>query len=77
VISDVVMPKMSGREFADRLLLIHPNTKLLFVSGYADEVMLQSGFSMNGIPFLQKPYSLRQLGSKVQELLTMSSDGVH
>ena len=77
VISDVVMPKMSGREFADRLLLIHPNTKLLFVSGYADEVMLQSGFPMNGIPFLQKPYSLRQLGSKVQELLTMSRDGVH
>jgi PAS domain S-box-containing protein len=69
VISDVVMPKMSGREFADRLLQLRPNTKLLYVSGYADDVVLHSGVSMQGMTFLQKPYSLRQLAVKVQSLL--------
>jgi PAS domain S-box-containing protein len=71
VISDVVMPKMNGREFADRLLRVRPNTKLLFVSGYADDVVLHTGLSMKAMPFLQKPYSLKQLGSKVHELLAV------
>ncbi|HET9839426.1 MAG TPA: PAS domain S-box protein [Candidatus Angelobacter sp.] len=70
VISDVVMPKMTGREFADRLLQLRPNTKLLYVSGYADDVILQSGVPTQGIIFLQKPYSLRQLSLKVQSLLS-------
>ena len=71
VISDVVMPKMSGREFADQLLRQRPNTKLLYVSGYADDVAaLQNGISMHGAMYLQKPYSLRQLASKVQVLLS-------
>jgi PAS domain S-box-containing protein len=71
VISDVVMPKMSGREFADRLLQIRPITKLLYVSGYADDVVLQTGVPMQGMVFLQKPYSLRQLAVKVQSLLSV------
>ena len=68
VISDVVMPKMSGREFADQLLQIRPNTKLLYVSGYADDVVLQNGVSMHGMLYLQKPYSLKQLASKVHNV---------
>jgi len=71
VISDVVMPRMNGREFADRLLQLRPDTKVLFVSGYADDVILQTGVSMHGAPFLQKPYSLKQLGNMVNELLTL------
>jgi CheY-like chemotaxis protein len=70
VISDVVMPKMSGREFADQLLQIRPNTKLLYVSGYADDVVLQNGVSMHGMLYLQKPYSLKQLASKVQTIIS-------
>ena len=70
VISDVVMPKMNGREFTDRLLKMRPNTKLLFISGYADDMVLREGISRFGTPFLQKPFSLRQLGSKVHELLS-------
>jgi two-component system, cell cycle sensor histidine kinase and response regulator CckA len=73
VISDVVMPKMNGREFADSLLRVRPNTKMLFVSGYADDVILHTGLSMKAMPFLQKPYSLKQLGSKVNELLAVPS----
>ena len=71
VISDVVMPKMNGREFADKLLELRPETKVLFVSGYADDVILRTGISVQGTPFLQKPFSLRQLGSMVNELLTV------
>ena len=70
VISDVVMPKMSGREFADRLLKIRPNTKLLYVSGYADDVVLQNGVSMQGMLYLQKPFTLKQLASKVQTIIS-------
>jgi CheY-like chemotaxis protein len=71
VISDVVMPRMNGREFADKLLTARPDTKVLFVSGYADDVILRTGISVQGTPFLQKPFSLRQLGSMVNELLTV------
>ncbi|HEV3316830.1 MAG TPA: PAS domain S-box protein [Candidatus Angelobacter sp.] len=81
VISDVVMPRMNGREFADRLLEMRPNTKVLFVSGYADDVVLLTGISTLGTPYLQKPFSLKQLGYKVQELMAVpvndSSNGSH
>lgn len=69
VITDVVMPKMSGREFANQLLQVRPNTRLLYVSGYADDIVLQSGISRDGMFLLQKPYSLKQLARKVQTLM--------
>ncbi|MBZ5490001.1 MAG: PAS domain S-box protein [Acidobacteriia bacterium] len=69
VITDVVMPKMSGREFADRLLQLRPNTRLLYVSGYTDDIVLQNGISKQGVFFLQKPYSLKDLAGKVQTLM--------
>lgn len=69
VISDVVMPKMNGREFADRLLKKRPNTRLLFVSGHADDVILKTGISRSGTPFLQKPYTLKQFSAKIHAVL--------
>jgi len=48
---------------------IRPNTRLLYVSGYADDVVLQNGISKEGMFFLQKPYSLKQLARKVQALM--------
>jgi CheY-like chemotaxis protein/anti-sigma regulatory factor (Ser/Thr protein kinase) len=72
VITDVVMPKMNGRELADQLLEIRPETRLLFISGYADDVVLQTGLAMQGVPYLQKPFSLKQLAAKVQELLAVA-----
>lgn len=69
LISDVVLPKMNGPEFADRLLKLYPAAKVLFVSGHADDVVLRTGVSLQGTPFLQKPFSLRDLGSTVNELL--------
>jgi PAS domain S-box-containing protein len=71
VVSDVIIPKMNGREFAERLVHVLPDAKLLFVSGYTDDVVFQ-GSPSQGIPFLQKPFSLKQLGSKVNELLSVA-----
>ena len=71
VITDVVMPKMSGREFADHLLQLRPNTRLLYVSGYTDDIVLQNGISKQGMFFLQKPYSLKELACKIQTLLAI------
>jgi PAS domain S-box-containing protein len=68
VISDVVMPKMSAREFADSLMQVRPAVKLLFVSGYGHDVVLHAGFSEN-MPFLPKPFTMTELGAKVNELL--------
>jgi two-component system cell cycle sensor histidine kinase/response regulator CckA len=70
VISDVVMPKMNGPEFANRLLKTRPAIKLLFVSGYADDAVPRTGISSLGAPFLQKPYTLRQLSAKIHDVLT-------
>jgi PAS domain S-box-containing protein len=72
VITDVVMPKMNGREFAERLLHARPAIKLLFISGYADDVLLHDGFCDAG-SFLQKPYTLRELAIKVSGLLYTQS----
>jgi CheY-like chemotaxis protein len=70
-ITDVVMPKMSGRDFAERLLQLRPGIKLLYISGYADEFLSHNGISMQGALFLQKPYSFQQLAAKVRALLTV------
>src|SRR5579864_7622082 len=75
VITDVVMPKMSGREFAEQLLQVRPNTRLLYVSGYPDDVVLQNGISMHGMLYLQKPYSLKDLAGKVQTLMAIPMRG--
>jgi len=75
VITDVVMPRMSGREFAIELLRLRPNTKLLYVSGYPDDVVLQNGISMQGMLYLQKPYPLKDLADKVQTLMAISARG--
>jgi PAS domain S-box-containing protein len=71
VITDVVMPKMSGREFADQFLQLRPNTRLLYVSGYTDDIVLKNGISKQGMFFLQKPYSLKELARKIQTLMAI------
>jgi two-component system cell cycle sensor histidine kinase/response regulator CckA len=73
VITDVVMPKMTGPDFVNRLLQLRPATKLLFVSGYADDVILKTGITRADTPFLQKPYSLQVLRAKIHEVLTANA----
>lgn len=69
VINDVIMPEMSGRELAQRLLTIQPKMKILFMSGYAVNILGSQGTLNDGSYFIQKPFSLKQLAVKVRTVL--------
>jgi two-component system cell cycle sensor histidine kinase/response regulator CckA len=69
VLTDVVMPGMSGRELADRLMLLRPKTKVLFMSGYPDDAAFQHSVVPSGVPLLQKPFTSDALARKVREVL--------
>jgi PAS domain S-box-containing protein len=69
LISDVVMPKISGPILAKRLSAERPRMKVLFVSGYAEKTVLQHGKVDVTAHFLQKPFCLKELARKVREVL--------
>ena len=69
LVTDVMMPRMSGRELADRLTALRPELRVLYVSGYTDDAMLSSGSFPSGTAFLQKPFTLGSLLGKVREVL--------
>jgi two-component system cell cycle sensor histidine kinase/response regulator CckA len=69
VLTDVVMPVMGGKEMADALRTSHPDTKVLFASGYSEDAMGHHGVLRPGIVFLQKPYMTATLVRKVREVL--------
>jgi two-component system cell cycle sensor histidine kinase/response regulator CckA len=69
LITDVVMPKMSGKELAERLQAVNPALKVLFVSGYTQNTIVQHGVLEPGIVFLPKPFAPSTLSQKVREIL--------
>jgi two-component system cell cycle sensor histidine kinase/response regulator CckA len=69
MISDVIMPHMSGAKLAERLLLERPEMKALFVSGYAENTVLRHGAIDVTTGFLQKPFSLKMLAKKIRQVL--------
>jgi PAS domain S-box-containing protein len=69
ILSDVVMPGINGRELVDRLQRIHPEARSLYMSGYTDNVIVHHGILMNGVEFIQKPFTLENLARKVREAL--------
>jgi PAS domain S-box-containing protein len=69
LVADVVMPGTSGRELARRLADSHPDTKVLFVSGYTDDAIVHHGMLEPGLNFLQKPFTPPALARKVREVL--------
>lgn len=69
VICDVVMPIMNGPKLFNKFKNYRPDTKILYMSGYADEVLAKHGIAEKGINFLQKPFTIETLSSKIREVL--------
>jgi len=69
LLTDVIMPGMNGRELAQRISEIRPNVKVLYMSGYTENVIGHDGMLDAGVRLLQKPFNLRDLKSKVREVL--------
>jgi len=69
LITDVVMPEMNGKDLAEKLQSLYPQLKCLYMSGYTSDVIAHHGVLDEGVYFIQKPYSLLDLASKVRAVL--------
>jgi DNA-binding NtrC family response regulator len=69
LVTDVVMPKMSGRELAQCIASIQPEIKVLYMSGYTDNAITHHGVLEKGMNYIQKPFTVDGLARKVREVL--------
>ncbi|HLJ93597.1 MAG TPA: response regulator [Gemmataceae bacterium] len=69
LVTDVVMPKMSGRQLAEKVAVLRPGLRILYMSGYTDDTMVRHGVSEATLAFLQKPFTPSVLVRKIHEML--------
>jgi response regulator RpfG family c-di-GMP phosphodiesterase len=68
-LTDLVMPQMGGKDLAEQLKTLRPNTKVLLTSGYSNDLVFQNGELGGNVSFIQKPFMPADLVAKVQEVL--------
>jgi DNA-binding NtrC family response regulator len=69
LITDVVMPRLSGKELAKALVERRPDMKVLYMSGYTDSAIVNSGILQKEVAFLQKPFTPSALAAKVRDVI--------
>jgi CheY-like chemotaxis protein len=69
LLTDVIMPGMTGKELAERLRPARPETKVLYMSGYTDDIISQRGLKDPGVLLIAKPFLPEALAAKVREVL--------
>ena len=69
MLTDVIMPGMNGKELAQRMGQLRPQTKVVFMSGYTDRIMSRDGVLDESVEYLQKPFTADQLGDTVRRVL--------
>jgi CheY-like chemotaxis protein len=72
LLTDVIMPEMSGRHVFEQLVVFHPHVRVLYMSGYPRDVIAHHRVLDDGIHFLQKPFTQQVLAQKIREVLSVS-----
>jgi len=67
--TDIVMPKMGGRELAEKLKERMPHLPILFTSGYTDDTVISNDIIESNTNFIQKPFTMNALSNKIREIL--------
>jgi CheY-like chemotaxis protein len=74
MITDVIMPGMSGRDLADKIAALHPDIRVLYISGYTAELICHDDITGSAFAYLQKPFTPLALACKVRAILNRSRE---